>query len=110
MNCSQYPRNDRTMNNNALPSRLDEEQEREAFLKLTDDEMRDQARDLHEMGGVIEIDADAQVMRPTDLGECARIAAWISVGPGDWSPEDGERSIARRERSRIVAQQAEHTT
>ena len=71
------------MTNNALPSRLDEEQVDEAFMKLTDDQMRDRARELHHREWVIEIDEDAPVVRPTDLGECARIAAWIRLGPGD---------------------------
>jgi hypothetical protein len=81
-----------------LPSLSRFNDEEIAFLKLSDDEMREQARDLHEMDCVIEIDEGAQVIRPTVPGECARIAAWIRLGPGDWtladqSPAAGAGSI-----------------
>ena len=51
--------------------------------KRTDDEIRDRARELHEYVGVIEIPEGAQVVRPNDGDECARIEAWIYLGPTD---------------------------
>ena len=53
--------------------------------KLSDDEIRERARELHGEAWAIEIPDDAQVIRPDpdDDGECARVAAWIYLGPDD---------------------------
>ena len=51
--------------------------------KRTDDEIRDRARELHAQDWVIEIPEDAQVARPNYDDECARIEAWIYLGPTD---------------------------
>jgi hypothetical protein len=61
----------------------DKNVEEHPFNALTDDQIRDRARELHEQDWVIEVHEDAQVIRPKYEGECARIAAWIYLGPDD---------------------------
>ena len=53
------------------------------FSERTDEEIRDRARELHEEPSVIEIPEGAQVVRPKGGDECARIEAWIELGPED---------------------------
>ena len=56
-----------------------------ALCERTDDEIRARARELHEQTWVIEIDDDAEVVRP-ELGppfDTVLVRAWIVLGVDD---------------------------